>query len=84
MTIDSDIHQRILNLIGHIANSSVDLSSNSQNLFESGILDSVAILSLVVELEAEFDVDIPLEDIRPETFDTLDNIVDFIMPLLEQ
>lgn len=84
MAFDLEIHKRVSHILNNNSPSSLGLTNTSQNLFESGILDSVAILSLVIDLESEFEIDIPLEKIRPETFDSIDNIVDLILPLLKR
>ena len=57
----------------------VDFSSTS-DLVDDGILDSLDIVTLVTEIDAEFDVTIPAEEIVPENF----NSADALMALIER
>jgi acyl carrier protein len=50
-------------------------------LVEQGVLDSFDIISLVVDLNEIFDVDIPVEEIAPENFDSVDAILSLIESL---
>ena len=43
-------------------------------LIEDGVMTSFTILNLISEISDEYDVDIPVEDIIPENFDSLDAI----------
>lgn len=47
-------------------------------LIEEGILDSMAIASLISELSLEFSVSIPYEEIKEENFNSVDAIVAMI------
>ena len=47
----------------------VDFESE-MNLVDDGILDSLDIVSLVTEIDSEFDVRIPPEEIIPENFNS--------------
>ena len=53
---------------------------NNDALIDDGILDSLDIVSLVTEINAEFDVTIPAEEIIPENF----NSVSALTALLER
>ena len=44
-------------------------------LVTDGILDSFAILSLISEISCEFGVDIPVSDVVPENFDSVEAIL---------
>lgn len=43
-------------------------------LVDSGILSSLVIVSLIGEISDEFDVDISLEDLIPDNFDSVETI----------
>lgn len=45
------------------------------DLLELGIIDSFDILNIVVELECQFNIEIPAELIIPNNFRRIDNIV---------
>lgn len=55
----------------------VDFESETA-LVTDGILDSFDIVSLVAELNAEFDVTIGVDDLEPENFDSVDAMVELI------
>ena len=44
------------------------------DLATGGVLESFDILTLISELNAEFDIMIPLEEVIPDNFDTVDGI----------
>ena len=43
---------------------------NTEDLIDDGILDSLDIVTLVTEINAELDVTIPAEEIIPENFNS--------------
>ena len=49
--------------------SDVDFKSE-EGLIDNGILDSLDIVTLVTEIDSEFDVRIPPEEIIPENFNS--------------
>ena len=55
-----------------------------QDLIDGHILDSLAILSLVAELEEEFDVVIPAVEIIPDNFNSAERIYALIRRLQEE
>ena len=57
----------------------VDFATTS-DLVDDGILDSLDIVTLVTEIDAEFDVTIPAEEIVPENF----NSAEALMSLIER
>lgn len=57
---------------------------NCTTLIDDGILDSLAIISLVAEIEEEFDVQIPTVEIVPENFNSAKAIWNLIVRLQEE
>lgn len=48
------------------------------NLLEAGVLDSTAMIELIVWLEETYDISIETEDLTPENFGTLDAMASYI------
>lgn len=55
-----------------------------ENLIDGRYLDSLTILSLVAEIEDEFDVEIPTVEIIPSNFNSAKNIWQLIERLKEE
>lgn len=60
----------------------VDFESETA-LVTDGILDSFDIVSLVAELNGEFDVTIGVDDLEPENFDTVEAMLELLNDLLD-
>ncbi len=75
----SEIHRKIQSILtiikseDFILNEVIDL-----DLFESNILDSFSILELVTNLESNFKIDIPVEDLNLENLSTIRNIAKYV------
>jgi len=57
--------------------------SDSDNLLESGIIDSLGVLELVTFMQQEFSVAIADEDLTPENFQNIESMVRFVQHSLE-
>lgn len=57
---------------------------NCTTLIDDGILDSLAIISLVAEIEEEFDVQIPTVEIVPSNFNSAKAIWNLVVRLQEE
>ena len=68
--------EKILNILKDIR-PEFDFTA-SLNFIEDGMLDSFDIVTLVSELEDNFDVLIDGEDVIPETFDSIESIMNII------
>ena len=56
---------------------------NEEDLVDNGILDSLDIVTLVTEIDSEFDVRIPPEEIVPENFNSARVLFELIEKLDE-
>lgn len=68
----------IIDKIEEIAFSRVQATDS---LWQEKVLDSITIVELVVELESEFSVTIPFNEIVEENFETVERIVRYINTL---
>lgn len=57
---------------------------NETDLIGHGVLDSITMVTLVLQLSDEFDVDISPVDITPENFKTVQTIYDMIQRLEDE
>lgn len=55
-----------------------------QELIDSGILDSFDIVSLVGELNEAFDIEINVEDLLPENFNSVEAMLELIRRMQEE
>ena len=56
---------------------------NETALVTDGILDSFDIVSLVGEINAEFDITVGVDELEPENFDTVAAMLDLISELAD-
>ena len=55
-----------------------------KNLIETGILDSFSMFRLISFLEATFGIKIPMEELSPENFNSLEHVAAFVKKLIEK
>ena len=53
-------------------------------LIDSKILDSFDIISIITEINSEYDVAIPAEEIIPENFNSAKSLYDLVVRLLDE
>ena len=61
-------------------NEKISLQQND-SLSETGVIDSITLLQLVDFLESKYKIEIPVEMITPENFDTLAGISQSVIKL---
>jgi acyl carrier protein len=61
-------------------NEKISLQEND-SLSETGVIDSITLLQLIDFLESKYKIEIPVEIITPENFDTLAGISQSVMKL---
>jgi acyl carrier protein len=57
---------------------SVEISSVDADLIQTGILDSLALVELLVYIEKEFGTEISLDDLEIEDFGSIAKIAEFV------
>ena len=73
--------ERLIRILSELPDD-VDFSSET-HLIDNGILDSLDIVTLITEINDEFDVSIPAEEIIPENFNSANAIMALINKLDE-
>ena len=56
----------------------LDVPSCDTDLFDTGVLDSLAFVELLLQLEREFGVTTSVDDLDAETFKSISCIADFV------
>lgn len=51
---------------------------NSKNMIEEGLIDSFDIITIITEINSEFDIDFTVADIMPENFETVETLYNTI------
>ena len=70
------MRETILEILSGVR-SDIDFENNTK-LIDDGILESLDIVAIVGELNDEFDVEISVEDLVPENFNSVDEMVELI------
>jgi D-alanine--poly(phosphoribitol) ligase subunit 2 len=73
----NDLHARIGNVFTHKLN--IEIPGADIDLFETGVLDSLAFVELLLHLECEFGVTVPVDDLEIENFRTIVRVADFVL-----
>jgi acyl carrier protein len=68
--------ERVLRLFGD--ELMIDVGSPTTDLIETGLLDSLALVELIVAIEQEFGVDLALDTLEIDAFRTVDSIAAFV------
>ena len=58
--------------------------ATATNLIDDGILDSFDIISIVGELNVNYGIEINVEDLLPENFNTMSAIYELVTKLMEE
>jgi acyl carrier protein len=72
----AELHQRIASVFSGALN--VEVPGVDTDLFESGAIDSLAFVELLLHLEREFGVSVSVDDLELENFRTIAHIAEFI------
>lgn len=57
------------------------ISENMDDIVSGGMLDSIELVEIVSEIEEVFEIEIPIEDISPENFNSVEAIQKMIEKL---
>ncbi len=70
------MNQKIKNIVAEILDISVDTIADSALIIDDLGADSIAVMEIVMELESEYDVEVPTEDIL--NLKTVSDIVAYV------
>lgn len=76
MPANPDLHERIAGIFAAALN--MEVPSAETDLFEAGLLDSLAFIELLLQLEREFGVATVLEDLEADNFRSIARIAAFV------
>jgi D-alanine--poly(phosphoribitol) ligase subunit 2 len=76
MIATTDLSQRICSIFANRLH--LEVSRQDADLFEAGVLDSLAVVDLISELEREFGFRLPFGQLNIDDFRSLDRIAKFV------
>ena len=71
--------EKLLQLLAEICDDEVVLEETDVDLFESGLLDSIAYLDLLVEVESRFNISIAPSEVSKEEINTPEKFVEYVI-----
>lgn len=77
MTDTLALQQQVVALFAEKLN--LDVASAETDLIETGLLDSLALVELLAQLEESFDVSISTDDLELENFRSITSIATFVV-----
>ena len=80
MSAEPELAGQIAGLVGRVLY--VEAPATDADLIESDLIDSLALVSLITEIEAEFGVQLPLDDFELDSFRSAERIADYVAPHL--
>ncbi|HJE87360.1 D-alanine--poly(phosphoribitol) ligase subunit DltC [Levilactobacillus sp. HBUAS70063] len=69
-----DIKETVLNILNDLTGSDVS-GAMDENLFDSGIMDSMASVQLLLSLQSELGVNVPVSEFERSEWDTPNKII---------
>jgi D-alanine--poly(phosphoribitol) ligase subunit 2 len=76
MAVDTSTVDRVRLLIEDVLN--IEVPDEDTDLIHSGVLDSLALVSLIVGIEQEFRLELPLEDLDLDQFRSVGSIAQLL------
>jgi acyl carrier protein len=81
-TVPTPLTTRIADLISETLQ--VEVPAPDTDLIDSGQIDSLALVTLITEIEAEFGLQLPLDEFDIERFRSAEQIAAFVSPHLPE
>ena len=76
------MEEKILDLIYEICDDKIIYTKKDVNMFETGLLESMDFIELLMSIEEEFDIEIAPEEIKKDEMATPNMLVAFIQSKL--
>lgn len=76
-----DVKEKVIELIDELFMEDVS-EMMDEDLFDAGVLDSMGTVELIVELEAAFDITVPVSEFGREDWNTANKIVAGVTELM--
>jgi len=80
---ESIMEQLKVTISNHFKRVKTEFINESDRLYEDVGIDSLLLLQLIVYIEEDFEVVIPVHDIDPTSFVTVQSLIDFIENLVK-
>ena len=81
MATDTSTVDRVRLLVEDVM--SIEVPEGDIDLIDSGLLDSLALVSLIAGIEEEFELELPLEDLDLDQFRSVDSITQLLAASLQ-
>jgi acyl carrier protein len=81
MTAEVSTLDRVRLLIEDVL--SIDVPDGNTDMIDAGLLDSLGLVSLIAEIEHEFQLELPLEDLDVDQFRSVESIVQLLATSLK-
>jgi D-alanine--poly(phosphoribitol) ligase subunit 2 len=76
MTTSTPLTTQIAELIG--STLLIEVPGPDVDLIETGLIDSLALVTLITEIEAEFEIELPLDEFDIERFRSAEQIAAYV------
>lgn len=76
------MRERLLHVLKEVR-ADIDFE-NTERMIDDGILDSFDIIQVVMGMNEEFDIEIQVEDLQPDNFNTFKAMLELITNLQEE
>lgn len=77
------MNERIMEMIIEVTGEDSLVDNPDTNLFDTGLLDSLGVVNLIVDLEDEYDIVISPSELEREEFDTPNKIIEVVKSKVE-
>lgn len=72
------MEDRVINIIAKICENETIKDNLDIDLIENEILDSLAFITLISRLEEEFDIEIQPTQVKPDTWRSINSIIELV------